>query len=141
MAATGWNLLVSPVGFLPVFLLIAPIEGVARGVELSGRLQTHVGFFFYFLIGLSGPVALGSLSMSALLVLLPRRLGPLARRACTLGSTLLAPASPMAVWGLGGAAVFLDRPFSTLVACLALGALARVPRRPPLRFGPGEAPH
>jgi hypothetical protein len=115
------NALLSAFVFLPVLLLVAPLEGAALGAPLEGGFSPHVGYALFLYVAFVVPVILGSL-VHSLAVLLASVAVPAARP--TIVAFVCSPllcATLFLIGGVDGASLLLERPAATATATVAYG--------------------
>ena len=108
--------------FLPVFLAVVPLEGLVRGADLAGEFNAHFGYALYLYVAFVIPVVLGSLVNSVTLLLIPDRWSKSRQRVAAISLSPIVPATVLAIGGLGGSALLLERIVATVVATLSYGA-------------------
>lgn len=121
-----WNALAATGVFLPVFFAVAPIEGLARGADLSGGFKAHFGFALYLYVAFVVPVILGSLVHTVFLLMIPATWPRPRQRVAAIALSPLLPATVLVIGGLSGSALLLERIMATAVATIAYGLLSRM---------------
>lgn len=120
-----WNALAGAGIFLPVFFAVVPLEGLARGADLSGGFKAHFGFALYLYVAFVVPVILGSLVHTVSLLMIPDTWPKARRRIAAIALSPLLPATVLLIGGLSGSALLLERAVATAVATIGYGSFCK----------------
>ena len=123
------NALLSLVVFLPVLLLVVPVEDAVYGVDLGVEPAAQVGIALSLYVVFALPVLLGSLAHSALAIIGGwGGVGTLSQRTFVLAPAL--PLFTLLIGGLEGSGLLLERPLATVVATLLYAVSTAASARP-----------
>ena len=124
-----WNALVGAVIFLPVFLVVVPIEGLVRGANLSGGFNPHFGYALFLYVAEVIPVIIGSLVNTVALIMIPSTWSKAQKRVTAICLSPLLPSTLLLIGGLSGSDILLERIVATAVATISYGVFCRVSER------------
>lgn len=127
MTVVPRNVLMGALVFLPVFLVIIPLEVWLHGAQQEADFLVHLGGALNLFMAFLLPVAAGAVAHSLALFAIPRA-WPRARRRVT--AVVLAPVLPatvLLIGGLGGASFIWTYFGATITATVVYGLSVRLP--------------
>lgn len=127
MMVVARNVLMGALVFLPLFLVVIPLEVWLRGAEQEADLLAQLGGALNLFIAFLLPVAVGSVVHSLALFAIPRAWPRPRRRVIAVILAPLLPATVLLVGGLGGASFIWIYFGATIVATAVYGLAVRLP--------------